>query len=84
MIKEEWEQDVQDRKGENEQEEDNQATVAQADYLDHQKLYNAIFELVDIWCPDINEFQYKQFLNLLKHRLLYEGQQDSSAYDVLP
>ena len=57
MIKEEWEQDVQERREENEKEDENQtAAVAQADYLDHQKLYNAIFELVDIWCPDIDEF----------------------------
>ena len=84
MIKDEWEQDVQDRRDEGEPEDDNMATAAQADFLDHQKLYNAIFELVDIWCPDIDEFQYKKFLELLDHRLTYEGQQDSSAYDVLP
>ena len=53
------------------------------DFLTSDKLYDALFTLADVWCPSINEYEYKEFFTLIKFRLKYQGMQDSSAYDVL-
>ena len=52
--------------------------------IDEKKLYDAIFELVDTWVPNINEMEYKNFLEVLTFKLKYSNQQDTQAYDVLP
>lgn len=31
------------------------------DFIDQAKLYRALFELADVWCPNIDEFEYKAF-----------------------
>ena len=53
------------------------------DYLDKEKLFNSLFELADTWCPNVDEFEYKEFFSHLKFRLKYAGQGDNSAYDLL-
>ena len=52
--------------------------------MDEPKLINALFELADTWCQNINEYEYKEFFEQLDHRLQFPGQQDNSAYDVMP
>lgn len=45
----------------------NQAAQAQGglpktyEFIDQQKLYRALFELADVWCPNIDVFEYKAF-----------------------
>ena len=31
------------------------------EFIDQQKLYRALFELADVWCPNIDVFEYKAF-----------------------
>ena len=31
------------------------------DYIDQPKLFRALFEMADTWCPNIDEFEYKEF-----------------------
>ena len=47
------------------------------------KLYEALFTMADTWCPDIDEFRYKEFFGQLDYRLKYTGMADNTAYDVL-
>ena len=95
IIKEEFENDTGDNKVLfiTEEEQKQQAEIDKNpqpisapktyDYIDQQKLFKALFELADTWCPNIDEFEYKEFFQQLKFRLKYAGQQDNSAYDVL-
>ena len=53
------------------------------DFIDQPKLFNALFELVDVWCPTIDEYDYKAFFEELKFKFRYPGQQDRAAYDLL-
>ena len=52
-------------------------------FLDQNKMFEALFELADTWCPNIDEFEYKEFFETLTFRLKYTGQQDTSAYEIL-
>jgi hypothetical protein len=53
------------------------------EFIDQQKLYRALFELADVWCPGIDEAEYKAFFTELRFKLKYPGQQDRAAYDLL-
>ena len=33
------------------------------DRLDKDKLYDSLYTMADTWCPDIDEFQYKEFFS---------------------
>ena len=44
---------------------------------------DALFELADTWCPNIDDMEYKEFFDVLDRKMQYTGQHDSSAYDVL-
>jgi hypothetical protein len=47
-------------------------------------LFDALFELVDLWCQNIDEYEYQAFFKQLTFRLQYSGQQDQAAYNVMP
>ena len=98
IIKEEFEADTQDNKPLFVSEEDQKAAAeleaANAsqgqqnipktyDFIDQPKLFRALFELADVWCPNIDEFEYKAFFEELKFKFRYPGQQDRAAYDLL-
>jgi hypothetical protein len=46
----------------------------QHDTIDEKILYNSLYELADIWCPNIDANEYKNFFDALKFRFRYEGQ----------
>ena len=94
IIKEDFENDSMDKQqdagGNNDEDgakDDQKEEAAQVqktyDKLDREKLYDALFTMADTWCPDIDEFQYKEFFSQLELRLKYQGMQDQAAYDVL-
>ena len=41
--------------------------------LNHEKLYAALFELADVWCQNIDAFEYKDFFETLEKKLKYSG-----------
>jgi hypothetical protein len=51
--------------------------------LTREMLFDSLFELCDIWCPNIDPNEYKAFFEQLRFRIRYEGQKDMSAYDIL-
>ena len=51
--------------------------------LDREKLYESLYQLADTWCPNLDEYEYREFFEQIKFRLKYHGMQDNSAYDVL-
>ena len=51
--------------------------------MSRQMLFESLFELCDVWCPNIDPNEYRAFLEQLKFRIKYEGQQDVGAYDIL-
>ena len=55
----------------------------QQDTINDEKLYETLFELADLWCPNIDENEYKDFFEALKFRFRYGGQNDQSAYDIV-
>ena len=95
IIKEDYELDSQDMNapGKEDKEDNGGADGGNAaeadnvprshDKLDASKLYDALFVMSDTWCPDIDEFQYKEFFSQLDWRLKYSGMADNTAYDVL-
>ena len=46
-------------------------------------LFDCLYELCDIWCPNIEAEEYKCFFNQLKFRITYEGHIGVSPYDIL-
>ena len=64
------------KKAEQAQQEFEQQQQKQYDYLDDEKLYEALFVLADTWCPNIDDIEYKEFFTTLTFRLKYQGQQD--------
>ncbi len=42
-----------------------------------------MFELVDNWCPNIDEEEYAEFFKVLDKKMQYTGQYDREAYDLL-
>mmetsp|Transcript_4051 Transcript_4051/g.3881 ORF Transcript_4051/g.3881 Transcript_4051/m.3881 type:complete len:218 (+) Transcript_4051:5-658(+) len=53
------------------------------DKMSREMLFDAMFELCDVWCPHIDPIEYKEFFNQIKFRIRYEGYKDSSAYDII-
>ena len=53
------------------------------DYLDKDKLFEALFTLADVWVPSTDEEEYKEFFSILQFRLKYDGMKDDGAYDVI-
>ena len=39
------------------------------EFIDSSKLFDSVFELADTWCPDIDEYEYAEFLGTLKDKL---------------
>mmetsp|Transcript_8403 Transcript_8403/g.14052 ORF Transcript_8403/g.14052 Transcript_8403/m.14052 type:complete len:117 (-) Transcript_8403:31-381(-) len=96
IVREDFELDSMDKLVIKEEDKDDPTKVDQAkqnfemmpqkayDYLDNDKLYEALFVLADSWCPTTNELEYKEFFSILKFKLVYNnGMQDNQAYDVL-
>lgn len=54
-----------------------------ASELSKELLFESLFELCDVWCPGLDESEYRSFFSQLRFRLLYEGHQNESAYDIL-
>ena len=86
IIKEDFENDAMDKPASQEHGDkngddsngnakDQQEEVAQVpktyDKLSREKLYEALFTMADTWCPDVDEFQYKEFFSQLELRLKY-------------
>ena len=46
-------------------------------------IFDCLFELCDIWCPNIAAMEYKAFFDQVKFRIRYERLNDVSAYDIL-
>jgi hypothetical protein len=51
--------------------------------ISREKLFDSMFELCDVWCPNIDAMEYKSFFDQLKFRIRYSGQGDRAAYDIL-
>ncbi|OMJ89958.1 hypothetical protein SteCoe_7743 [Stentor coeruleus] len=51
--------------------------------MTREMIFDSLFELCDIWCPNIDPNEYKAFFEQLKFRIRYEGQKDMTAYDIL-
>lgn len=51
--------------------------------MTREMIFDSLFELCDIWCPNIDPVEYKAFFEQLKFRIRYEGQKDMTAYDIL-
>ena len=47
-------------------------------------MFEAVFELADTWCPNIDEYEYQGFFKALENKLKYGGQQDGAAYSIMP
>ena len=54
-----------------------------ASELSKEHLFDSLFELCDVWCPGLDEAEYRSFFSQLRFRLLYEGHQNEAAYDIL-
>ena len=46
-------------------------------------MFDAVFELVDTWCPNVEESEYVGFIHALSHKLKYTGSGDGGAYGVM-
>ncbi|CAG9328687.1 unnamed protein product [Blepharisma stoltei] len=53
------------------------------DKMTREALFDALFEMCDIWCPNIDPNEYKEFFDQIKFRIRYEGHRDQGAYDIL-
>ena len=51
--------------------------------LTSELLYESLYTLCDIWCPNIDAQEYKDFFDLLKFKLRYEGQSNAAAYGIM-
>ena len=88
IIREDFESDSVEKKkqkkeGEEAEAEEDDQPPRHTDQLDNEKLEDALFELADHWCPNIDDMEYKEFFDVLDRKMQYTGQHDSSAYDVL-
>jgi hypothetical protein len=57
LLKEDFENDSAE-KGEEAEANGEQAQTKQPDFLTEAKLYDALFEMVDLWCQNIDEYEY--------------------------
>ena len=53
------------------------------DKMTREMVFDSLFELCDVWCPNIDPAEYKAFFEQIKFRIRYEGQKDVTAYDIL-
>mmetsp|Transcript_4444 Transcript_4444/g.8626 ORF Transcript_4444/g.8626 Transcript_4444/m.8626 type:complete len:200 (+) Transcript_4444:6-605(+) len=53
------------------------------DKMTTEALYDGLFELCDVWCPNIDLEEYVEFFKQLDFRVRYEGQRDKTAYDII-
>lgn len=53
------------------------------DKMTKEMLFDAMFELCDVWCPNIDPHEYKEFFDQIKFRIRYEGYKDNAAYDII-
>ena len=51
--------------------------------INKQALMDSLYELADIWCPNIDANEYKAFFEVLSFRFRYAYQKDTSAYEVV-
>ena len=51
--------------------------------LTPEQIFESLYNLCDIWCPNIDSGEYKEFFELLKFKLRYEGQSNSAAYGIM-
>eukprot|EP00826_Nyctotherus_ovalis_P020172 TRINITY_DN1630_c0_g3_i2.p1 TRINITY_DN1630_c0_g3~~TRINITY_DN1630_c0_g3_i2.p1 ORF type:complete len:179 (+),score=74.36 TRINITY_DN1630_c0_g3_i2:142-678(+) len=51
--------------------------------LTPEQVYESLYSLCDIWCPNIDAQEYKEFFELMKFKLKYEGQSNAGAYGVI-
>lgn len=56
---------------------------ANAEFVTADQLYESLYSLCDIWCPNIDALEYKEFFNMLKFKLRYEGQSNAAAYGIM-
>ena len=49
-------------------EEEEEEAPRQSEQIDDEKLQEALFELADTWCPNIDDQEYKEFFELLDKR----------------
>lgn len=54
-----------------------------SDRMSVDALYDGLFELCDVWCPNIDLEEYVEFFKQLDFRVRYEGQRDKTAYDII-
>lgn len=52
-------------------------------FLTKEKLFEALYQLADQWCPSIDQYEYQEFFHLLKFKIKYSNQGDGNAYDNL-
>ena len=83
IIKEDFDNDSQDKVEADDKNGDGQPPK-QSDFLDEKKMFEAVFELADTWCPNIDEYEYQGFFKALENKLKYGGQQDGAAYSIMP
>ena len=56
---------------------------ANTEMLTPEQVYESLYALCDIWCPNIDGQEYKEFFDLLKFKLKYEGQSNAAAYGIM-
>ena len=88
LIKEDFDNDSQDKSADadatkKEGEGDAAGAGKQQDFVTEAQLFDALFELSDIWCQNIDEYEYQGFFKQITFRLQYSGQQDQMAYDLV-
>ena len=47
------------------------------------KLYDSLYELADIWCPNIDADEIAHFFEYMIFRFRYEGQKNTNAYELM-
>ena len=77
IIREDFDNDCREKKrprqpveGEElkEQDEEEEEAPRQMEQIDDDKLQEALFELADTWCPNIDDGEYKEFFEMLDRR----------------
>jgi len=63
--------------------QDYEKDFAGKDSIDAPKLFDTLFELADIWTPNIDPEEMKEFFDKLKSKMKSEVQRDANAYNVM-
>ena len=53
------------------------------EFVTGEQLFESLYSLSDIWCPNIDSQEYKEFFDMLKFKMRYEGQSNAAAYEVI-